>query len=131
MVKRVFHFNWTQIKWKVLTKSSRGAILDSSQESESVTSNRDPILDSSQENESVTSNRDPILDASQETVHSNVTQITMEDTVTFTEETDEDYPPLSQNIHHPQYIKKPDDSSDLELKWEDLEKGDKLQRLIL
>ena len=93
-----------------ITKSSTGTILDSSQETESVTS------------------RDPILDSSQDTVHSNVTQITTEDTVTFTEETDEDYPPLSQNIHRPQYIKKSDDWSDSEPKWADLEAGDKLQR---
>ena len=93
-----------------ITKSSTGVILDSSQETESVMSG------------------DPIWDSSQDTVQSNVTQITTEDTVTFTEETDEDYPPLRQNIHRPWYIKKSDDLSDSEPKWADLEAGDKLQR---
>ena len=72
--------------------------LDSDQ-MESAKSSRGQILDSSQESltESVMSNRDPILVTSHETVHSNFTQVTMtmttEDIVTFTEETDDDYLP--------------------------------------
>ena len=82
--------------------------------------------------ECVKSSQDPILDSSQETGQSTVTQMTTDDTgltVTFTEDIqdDEDYPPLSQNVHRPWYIKT-DDLSDLEQKWSELEPGDKLQR---
>ena len=106
--KRVtFELDSDQMK---ITKSSTGTILDSSHKTVSVMS------------------RDPILDSCQDTVQSNVTQITTEVTVTFTEETDDNYPPLSQNIHHPPVCKKSDDSSDLEPKWADLEAGDKVQR---
>ena len=50
-------------------------------------------------------------------------------TVIFTDDTqdDDDYPPLSQNVHRTQYVKT-DESSDSEWKWSDLEPGDKLQR---
>ena len=103
-------------------------------ERESVKSSRDPKLDSGQETstESIQSSRDPILDSSQETLQSNVTQMMTDDTeltVTFTEDTqdDDDYPPLSQNVHRPQYVKA-DESSDLEQGWEELEPGDKLPR---
>ena len=77
-------------------------------ERESVKSSRDPNLDSDQETlmESIQSSKDPILDSSQETLQSYVTQMMTDDTeltVTFTEDTqdDDDYPPLSQNMHRP------------------------------
>ena len=82
--------------------------------------------------ESVKSSHDPTLDSSQETVQTTVTQMAPGDTeltVTFTDDTqdDDDYPPLSQNVHRAWYVKT-DDSSDSEQKWSDLEPGDKLQR---
>ena len=80
------------------------------------------------EMESVKSSHDPIMDSSQETVQTTVTQMTTDTelTVTLIEDThddeDDDYPPLSQNLHRTQYIKR-DDSSDLEWKWSELEQS--------
>ena len=50
------------------------------------------------------------LDSSQESVQATVTQMTTDDTeltVMFTDSTqdDDDYPPLSQNVHRAQYVK--------------------------
>ena len=84
------------------------------------------------ETESVKSSRNPIIDSSQETVQTTVTQTTTDTelTVTLTKDThndeDDDYSPLSQNLHRPWYIKG-DYSSDLEQQWSELEPGDKLQ----
>ena len=85
------------------------------------------------EMEKVKSSHDQFMDSSQETVQTTVTQMTTDTelTVTLTEDThndeDDDYPPLSQNLHRPWYIKR-DYSSDSEWKWSELESGDKLQR---
>ena len=82
--------------------------------------------------ESVKSSHDSNLDSSQELLQTTVTQMTTDDTeltVMFTDDTqdDDDYPPLSQNVHRARYVKT-DESSDLEQKWSGLEPGDKLQR---
>ena len=84
------------------------------------------------EKESVKSSHDSNLGSSQESLQTTVTQMTTDDTelkVMFTDDTqdDDDYPPLSQNVHRAQYVKT-DESSDSEQKWSDLEPGDKLQR---
>ena len=84
------------------------------------------------EKESVKSSHNSNLDSSQELLQTTVTQMTTDDTqltVMFTDDThdDDDYLPLSQNVHRVQYVKT-DESSDLEWKWSDLEPGDKLQR---
>ena len=66
-----------------------------------------------------------------EMVETNVTHMSMDDR--HLEETfpdngdDDDYPPLSQNVHRARYIRA-DDSSDSEPKWADLHPGDKLAR---
>ena len=70
------------------------------------------------EKESVKSSHDSNLDSSQELLQTTVTQMTTDDTeltVMFTDDTqdDDDYPPLSQNVHRAQYVKT-DESSDLE-----------------
>ena len=62
------------------------------------------------EKESVKSSHDSNLDSSQELLQTTVTQMTTDDTeltVMFTDDTqdDDDYPPLSQNVHRAWYVK--------------------------
>ena len=62
------------------------------------------------EKESVKSSHNSNLDSSQESLQTTVTQMTTDDTeltLMFTDDTqdDDDYPPLSQNVHRARYVK--------------------------